>query len=118
MMLTASDMKFLAACGITLDSGQLRPALSTQDVVMDAPCVIWRFWETAGLQSEYHRREVGIVDLGDISEIPSHKTSGTLEDLVQMFIDSFQALPPAEQVRVRSEIYEQTTGKPYRPITG
>lgn len=50
-----------------------------------------------------------------MKEIASNKTSGTLEDLVQMFIDYFQALSPAEQARVRREIYEQVTGKVFRP---
>jgi hypothetical protein len=38
-MLTSSDLKFLAACGITVHSGELRPVLSTQDVVMDAELI-------------------------------------------------------------------------------
>jgi len=45
----------------------------------------------------------------------TNKTSGTLQDLAQMFIDSFQALSPAEQARVRREIWEQATGKTFRP---
>jgi hypothetical protein len=63
-MLTTSDVKFLAACGITVHSGELRPVLSTQDVVMDAPRVRWEWWRIT--QSEFRYREIGVVDLGDV----------------------------------------------------
>lgn len=29
--------------------------------------IVWEFWRTAGMQSDFHRREIGIVDLGEIS---------------------------------------------------
>ena len=29
--------------------------------------IIWEFWRTAGMQSDFHRREIGIVDLGELS---------------------------------------------------
>jgi hypothetical protein len=40
---------------------------------------------------------------------------GTLNQLAQKMAQSFQRLSPAEQDRVRREIYEKITGKTYRP---
>jgi len=40
---------------------------------------------------------------------------GTLNDWVQAMVESFQALSPAEQARVRREIWEKMTGKTFRP---
>ena len=40
---------------------------------------------------------------------------GTLAQLAQQMVESFQRLSPAQQDRVRKEIYEKTTGKVFRP---
>jgi len=40
---------------------------------------------------------------------------GTLKDLAQAIVNSFQAMSPAEQVRIRYELYEQITKKVFRP---
>jgi hypothetical protein len=40
---------------------------------------------------------------------------GSLKELGNQLAQSFQRLNPAEQDRVRRELYEKITGKAYRP---
>jgi hypothetical protein len=42
---------------------------------------------------------------------------GTLEELGEQMVESFLQLPPERQEKLRKEIYESMTGKPYRPST-
>jgi hypothetical protein len=42
-------------------------------------------------------------------------TMGTIYELGLALAESFPKLSPAEQERLRKEMYEQATGKPYRP---
>ena len=42
--------------------------------------------------------------------------TGTIDDLAEWFVESFLALAPIEQAQVRKDIYEQLTGKPFRPV--
>jgi hypothetical protein len=41
--------------------------------------------------------------------------NGTLYQLGQQMLQSFQKLNPAEQEATRKEMYEAVTGLPYRP---
>jgi hypothetical protein len=41
--------------------------------------------------------------------------TGTLQQLAAAMVQSFQELSRAQQKQTRKEIYEETTGKPFRP---
>ena len=43
---------------------------------------------------------------------------GGLRELGQKMLDSFQKLTPEQQEQLRKEIYEKTTGQPYRGNIG
>jgi hypothetical protein len=42
-------------------------------------------------------------------------TTGTMKQLGQHLLEPFLRLSVAEQERLRKALYEQATGKPYRP---
>jgi hypothetical protein len=50
------------------------------------------------------------------STVPhEHPMKLTPLEILEMMVESFQKLSPDEREQVRREIYENATGKPYRP---
>jgi len=52
---------------------------------------------------------------GKFGERITMSSGGSLADLARMIVESFQRLTPEHQAQLRKELYEEVTGKTFRP---